>query len=89
MKNNLDEDIEILKHIIEFYKNLDAMYGDETCDEIKAIENVLSELETYKKIAERLAKFACRIANYDSSELEQKVKETIDWARKEVEKDDN
>ena len=43
------------------------------------------ELETFKKIAEKLARFSCRIANYDSSELEQKTKETLDWARKEVE----
>ena len=46
------------------------------------------EIETYKKIAERIAKLTCRIANYDDAVLEQKVKETIDWARKEVEKDE-
>jgi hypothetical protein len=81
MKNNLDEDIDNVKFLI---RDLKAMSYNQTF--INSTSNVLLELETYKKIAERIARVTCRIANYDSSELEQKVKETIDWARKEVEK---
>ena len=36
-------------HIIEFYKRLDTMHGNDKCKEIKAVENILSEREADKK----------------------------------------
>lgn len=56
MENN--EDIKIAKRIIEFYKNIDVMYGcKEPCIEIKAIENLLSRLKTAEKEIEFMADF--------------------------------
>lgn len=49
MKNNIDKDIERCKNLIGYV-------GCELREiEANSIENVLSELETYKKIAEKLA----------------------------------
>ena len=84
----LDKDIEILNE-------LKTTISDRECT---AIENVLSELETYKKIAEFLADkgnfdhysycesniFSCN-AKTPKKICKQCI---IDWARKEVEKDD-
>lgn len=45
---NIDKDIEILEDVI---KNKDCLSEED----YKSIENVLSDLETWKKIAEKLA----------------------------------
>lgn len=110
MKNNLDEDIKIVKNIINFlqleidsgnHKIIynDNFYEEKTVDCIQAISNVLtqlnvnkydinnyeeritslkSELETYKKIAEKLASTTYDYANLEmlnicSAEYEGKV----------------
>ena len=59
--NNLDEDIEILKDLIKLYEKLskNKVFLEKDREFVirkrQAISNVLSELETYKKIAEKLA----------------------------------
>ena len=90
MKNNIDEDIKYLKN----YK-----YDNEVR---QAIDNVLSELEIYKKIVPFMADF---INMYTLSGEENQychrvidcqeigggrscIECIIDWARKEVEKDE-
>lgn len=57
----------------------------------KAVDNLLvknaelkQELETYKKIAEKLAEYSIDIENYTPPT----IAELIDWTRKEVEKDE-
>lgn len=96
--NNLDEDIKILKELAEDtirYKMVETdayMAG--------AITRVLSELETYKKIAEKLASVLSKkgivyfepVEPYKERTPIKKVvingkEEIIDWARKEVEND--
>lgn len=92
--NNLDEDMEKLDGFFNKGWNCDL-------DEIHSIvANIAKELETYKKIAEKLAHY---IWQYDCCEYEIgkngkcegyyidkdcTEKCIIDWARKEVEKDE-
>ena len=54
MKNNIDEDIKIVKEHIKELDEEKILYGG-FLSRKEALENVLSELETYKKIAEKLA----------------------------------
>ena len=107
MKNNIDEDIKTVKEFKENgYATLMIKYDKDRIQTNtmveRALENVLSELETYKKIAEKLAEL---INNHDIDEdvcrqmgkdfectlfnQDEKfcVQCIIDWARKEVEKD--
>ena len=58
----IDKDIERVKEIITHKDDYDVCFGyriakpySVSAEEIQAISNVLSELETYKKIAEKLA----------------------------------
>ena len=48
-ESSIEEDIKMMYHIIEFYKRLDTMHGNDKCKEIKAVENILSEREADKK----------------------------------------
>ena len=102
--SNKDKDIEILKEFTKkdyepwsFYEK----QGDELFELQEAIENVLSELETYKKIAKKLAedlsnciepRYAKKYCNGEWNCLDKKEMKCkqciIDWARKEVEKDE-
>ena len=104
----ITKDIEKVKEIIEHKDDYDVAYGyrfEKPCqidsEKIKSIENVLKELETYKKIAEKLAdelRFTVNINKVCGTlDIEKKRchKEdisckqcAIDWARKEVEKDE-
>jgi hypothetical protein len=101
---NIDKDREIVKEAV------DVLTGKATSVKLdfegtaQAIENVLSELETYKKIAEKLAgeleihydyEYVCIIKG-DYAQCREKKENSktcnqciIDWARKEVEKDEN
>ena len=61
MGNDLDKDIEILKKYIEEQKEIEKSFNLEEIDGgierkgiAQAIENVLLELETYKKIADEI-----------------------------------
>ena len=57
---------------------------------ISDLKGLLSELETYKKIAEKLAEELKWLPIGDDATdfiLFKKVEEAIDWARKEAEKD--
>ena len=111
MKNNIDEDINYLKRlnlIIEKTKAYDdcifpiGTRGEFGSLYISDLKKALSELETYKKIAEYLAVYG-RETCPDCNSCENKVvlgyengyckkfnnatECIIDWARKEVEKD--
>ena len=90
---------EVLKKHIENVKD-DYIISDycENCGNIQAIETVLSELETLKKIAEKLAKYIEQAGilhksipiNKDDINSPRTVGtattvEIINWARKEIE----
>ena len=99
--NNLDEDIKIVEKLNEFLKTTGFLdYYNNVDKEIQAIDNVLKELETYKKIAEKLAELLLRgdekgyicdlilgehCVNYKTGKCTECI---IDWARKEVNKYD-
>ena len=104
---NIDKDIGAVKNIIVEYSTKKEEYPYETVpirlDEthIKSIENVLTELETYKKIAEKLAEklnqayfeendfglfFEKEILKGIQADYGYVGEAIIDWARKEVEK---
>ena len=93
MEKSLDKDIEILKEFKEKgFASLMIKYNKDriqTNTMVKtAIENVLSELETYKKIADLLAdELLCMKFQYGSI-FSLNKKELLDWARKEVENGD-
>ena len=103
----LDKDIEIVKELVknlkEKFKRISgaiAIMPRIEEEDVQAIENVLKELETYKKIARKLAN---EIDDYDTYNENEKycqfeygfcmlkdrecVDCIIEWARKEVEKD--
>lgn len=93
---NINKDIEILKNLQEELKEDMAFFDYKEVSE--AIENVLSELETYKKIAEKLALGCkqlfkeCPIYCEEVCEERKENKKTcveclIDLARKEVEEE--
>ena len=95
--SDLDKDIEILKELVnDVFKAEDDEVIEMDCYRAGAITRTLKELETYKKIAERLAKRIDKLdeENYNYCQSgETHCKETnrciqciIDWARKEVEK---
>ena len=95
---NIDKDIEIVKEHIKELDEEKVLYGG-FLSRKEAIENVLSELETYKKIAEKLAELILKedinilndICDKVPSKQCDNVEEgycdkcIIDWARKEVE----
>jgi deoxyhypusine synthase len=108
---NIDKDIEKVKEVInrlsEIQKkhSLNGFFLDEAKkekEEIQAIENVLKELETYKKIAEWLTRYSIEksINTFAEEKCEYTrknkhctnfseencIKCIIEWARKEVEK---
>ena len=102
--NNLDEDIKIVEKLKEFMKiNGFLDYYNNVDKEVQALEHLLSELETYKEIAEKLAdelefhydyEYVCYIkADYGQCREKKENSKTcrqciLEWARKEVEKDD-
>lgn len=79
---DIDKDIEILKENID--KGIIYVGCGNTVE--KAIENVLKELETYKKIAEKLAEEVFLHISF-AKPTEENIKILIENARKEVEKD--
>lgn len=97
MKNNLDEDsLKRLNLIIEKTKAYDdcvfpvGTYREFGSLYISDLKKALSELETYKKIAEKLAEQLRWLPIGDGATdfiQFKKVEEAIDWARKEVEND--
>ena len=46
--SNIEDDVKTLRKIILFYKDLDTLYDNDKCLEIKAIENILLEREQNK-----------------------------------------
>ena len=46
--SNIEDDVKTLRKIILFYKDLDTLYDNDKCLEIKAIENILLEREQDK-----------------------------------------
>ena len=95
---NIDKDIEILTHLGHeddftwYCENLEITDGDIIDD---AIWRVLKELETYKKIAEKLAyytkdtkKLITDCVGWGCTKGIECTDCIIDWARKEVEKDE-
>lgn len=90
---NIDKDIEILKEYLEpRLKNLyNCEFGYEVIrgKQLEAMSNVLSELETYKKIAKRLAKEILSIHHPMFNMVTvNNIEALIEGARKEVEKDE-
>lgn len=86
MAENIDKDIEIVKNHIKELDEGKVLYGG-FLSRKQAIENLLKELETYKKIAEKLAEQNVKACEYYYSEFDNFTKEDfIYWARKEVEK---
>lgn len=82
---NIDKDKKTLKEIVtelrtsfEECPHITAIMHRFEKEDIQAISNVLLELETYKKIAEKLAEELekCSLDNKEG---------LLDWARKEVE----
>ena len=53
-ESSIEEDIKMMYHIIEFYKRLDTMHGNDKCKEIKAVENILLERKQDKKRIKKL-----------------------------------
>ena len=47
--SNIEEDVKTINHIISFYKDLDIINNKDKCNEIQALENILSERERDKK----------------------------------------
>ena len=91
--NNLDEDIQILKEKLKILNDTKLKKTDQLERELQAIENVLSELETYKKIAEKLAEYIAEKSNFCANKccMNEECHDNdciIDWARNEVEKDE-
>lgn len=52
--SNIEEDIKTMHKIISFYRDLDIINNNDKCEEIKAIENILTEREADKKIIKEL-----------------------------------
>ena len=77
--NNIDEDIKMAKSLI---KILDKTCENNNSESSRMLERILSELETYKKIANMFGKTLIYISNKDIT-----IKELLDWARKEVTND--
>lgn len=66
--SDIEEDIKMMYHIIEFYKRLDTMHGNDKCKEIKAVENILSEREADKKRIKELEEENTEIKNTKMNE---------------------
>ena len=47
--SDIEEDVKTINHIISFYKDLDIINNKDKCNEIQALENILSERERDKK----------------------------------------
>ena len=83
-ESNIEEDIKMMYHIIEFYKRLDTMHGNDKCKEIKAIENILAKQEADKKRIKELEEENHLqrkqiMSAYDKGWiLKQKVKDVLD-----------
>lgn len=93
--SNIEDDIKTLRKIILFYKDLDTLYDNDKCLEIKAIENILSEREQNKaRIKELEAKLEFKkYGDLDEIEFEeymshfipkQKVKDVLQNNRNEI-----
>lgn len=80
-----------IKNILKSLKSYREDYNHRcqlAIDRAKEIEKLNSELETYKKIAEKLAEQNVKACEYYYSEFDNFTKEDfIYWARNEVEKD--
>lgn len=94
-ESSIEEDIKMMYHIIEFYKRLDTMHGNDKCKEIKAVENILSERKADKKrikeLEDDLYSANCIISDLTDSIPVQKVKDKIEELKKDYEdsKDEN
>lgn len=86
---NIDKDIEILKELKKelnkdvYMEKNNLIRKEKWREKAQAIENVLSELETYNKIAEFLACEYWNIdGNFDGTFSD--WKEVLEWAKSEV-----
>ena len=93
---NIDKDIEVLELTIECLKETmeyEDIYETEVSHiviskkDMESFDNVLLELETYKKIAEKLAedKIIPKCKNCSDEDTHECTECALDWARKEVE----
>ncbi len=81
-----DKDIEILKNMKGFFSDCEVCTDDcdeKTCVYLRTIENVLAELERYKKMCELFGKSLINISGEKTS-----LEELLDWAKSEVLKDE-
>lgn len=81
--SNIEDDIKTLRKIILFYKDLDTLYDNDKCLEIKAIENILLEREQDKARIKELEEKTLLISPYYIKQNyipKQKVKEILDKA---------
>lgn len=101
--SDIDKDIEILEELITHKDDYDVAYGyrfEKPCqigsEKINAVENVLADRETWKKMAEKLAERVKKESFLDSNcyvgglkickgnkDCQQCI---LDWARNEVDK---
>ena len=88
--SNIEDDIKTLRKIILFYKDLDTLYDNDKCLEIKAIENILSEREQdkarIKELEEDLYSANKIINEYLDGIPTQKVKDILNEIQEEYNK---
>lgn len=86
---NIDKDIEILKKL-KTEKDIETGYKTYLLDteQQQAIENVLSELETYKKMVKKMCKDLIFMGTNDELTVEELEKAYREYIEKEVEKDE-
>ena len=82
--NNLDEDIKIVEGIASYNSQSDEK---EIYEGAQSIKRVLSELETYKKIAEKLAEILIYLPLGEDQKQFFTKEAVIDWAKREVAND--
>lgn len=91
---NLDKDIELVSNMknIELKGKVNEQYIYAKIPEeyLNAIENVLADRKMWKKIAEKLAedKIIPKCKNCSDEDTHECTECALDWARKEVEKDE-
>lgn len=81
--SNIEEDIKMMYHIIEFYKRLDTMHGNDKCKEIKAIENILAKQEADKKRIKELEEKLLDMIKGTETIKTETAKETAEYIKEE------
>ena len=92
--SNIEEDIKTMHKIISFYRDLDIINNNDKCEEIKAIENILSERKQDKKRIQELEEDNKRKDMFvemakeviENSILKQKIKDLLTEIQEEYNK---